>query len=368
MADLVLPDFITESVDTIHSRMISEAPDNISTIEGDTFWNSTSPTAQEIARIKNIALRNIIYSRFPQTANNADLDYCGEESGVKRNDADYAIQKIQFTGSEGTLIEKDRIVCTEATEENISIGFSILENVTIDSSNKVIVNAKCTLPGTIGNVSLGEIKLLAKSLNGIASVSNIEIVKYGIDVEDNESFRQRILEKDKKPITSGNKYQYEVWAKEVDGVGAAKCVPTPGNVKIIIADANKHAATTELIQNVYSYIDSVRPILAGTLTVVSAVEKVINITADVNLVQGYNLGVAQQEFSNLVFDEYLKKLPFDSKNTTTNYISNAKISNLLFNTTGILDHQNLKINGLASNISLSDGEIPVLGTVSLGVM
>lgn len=367
MADLVLPDFITESADTIHSRMISEAPDNISTIEGDTFWNSTSPTAQEIARIKNIALKNIIYSRFPQTANDADLDYCGEESGVTRNNADYAIQKIKITGTEGITIQKDRIVCTEATEDNASIEFSILENITIDSSNKVNVNAQCTVAGIIGNVAIGEIKLLAKSLNGISSVSNIEIVKYGVDVEDNESYRQRILEKDQKPITSGNKYQYEAWAKEVDGVGDAKCVPAPGNVKVIIVDSNKHAATAELIQKVYDYIDSVRPILAGTLTVISATEKVIDITANVKLVQGYNLGTAQTEFSNYI-DDYLKKIPFNSSNTTLNYVSIAKIGNLLFDTTGVLDHSDLKINNLVSNISLADEEIPVLGNVSLGVM
>lgn len=155
MGDLILPDFIIESADDIHARMIAEAPENISTIEGDMFWNSTSPSAKEIARAKNIALKKILYSRFPQTANDDDLDYCGEESGVKRNDADYAIQKMLFIGLEGTPIEKGRIVCTEATEENASIEFSILDTVTIDSSGEATVNAKCTIAGTIGNVAIG---------------------------------------------------------------------------------------------------------------------------------------------------------------------------------------------------------------------
>ncbi|MDG5852506.1 baseplate J/gp47 family protein [Clostridium beijerinckii] len=367
MADLILPDFITESADDIHARMIAEAPENISTIEGDMFWNSTSPVAKEIARAKNIALKKILYSRFPQTANDADLDYCGDESGVKRNDADYAIQKMLFIGAEGTSIEKGRIVCTEATEENASIEFSVLDTVTIDSSGEATVNAKCTIAGIIGNVAIGEVKILAKSLNGISSVSNIEIIQKGVDKEANESYRQRILEKDRKPITSGNKYHYEMWAKEVDGVGAAKCIPAPSNVKVIITDVNKHAATAELIQKVYDYIDSVRPILAGTLTVVSAVEKAINVIANVQLVKGYNLGTAQKEFGDSL-DNYLKEIPFDSTNTANNYVSIAKAGNLLFNVTGVVDHADLKINGLISNISLADEEIAVLGTVNLGVM
>lgn len=370
MSELILPDFITESADDIQSRMIANAPNNISTIEGDTLWNSTSPTAQEIARVKNIALKNIIYSRFPQTANDEDLNYCGEESGVPRNEADYAIQKIKFTGVPGTQIQAQRIVCTEATEDNRSIEFLIQETVTIAANGEATVNAKCTELGTIGNVALGSIKILANSTNGIASVSNIEIVQLGIDKEDNESYRKRILEKDQKPITSGNKYHYEQWAKEVDGVGAAKCIPTwngRGTVKVIITDVNKREATAALIQKVYDYITSVRPVLSGTLTVVSAVEKAINVTASVKLVQGYNLGTAQQEYSGLI-GKYLREIPFDSSNTTTNYISIARSGNLLFSTTGVIDHQNLKINGLTSNISLADEEIAVLGTVALGVM
>lgn len=366
MADLKLPDYITESSYDVLSRMIEEAPDNISTIEGDTFWNSTSPSSKEIARVKNIALKSLFYSRFPQTATEDDLDYCGDELGVPRNEADYAIQKMKFIGVPGTTIGAERIVCTEATDTSKSIEFAILETVIIPSSGEITVNASCVELGTIGNVAIGGITILAKSLDGISSVSNIEIVKYGIDKEDDESYRPRILERAQKPLTSGNKYQYEAWAKEVDGVGAAKCIPRPGNVKIIIADKNKHAATAELIKQVYDYIESVRPVLSGTLTVVSAVERSINVTANVQLVQGYNLGTAQNEFADLL-DEYLKGFSFSCSNTS-NYVSIAKAGNLLFNTTGVLDHQNLMLNGLVSNFSLNDEEIAVLGTVSLGVM
>ena len=68
------------------------------------------------------------------------------------------------------------------------------------------------------------------------------------------------------------------------------------------------------------------------------------------------------------FTVALKEIPFDSTNTDNNYVSIARAGNLLFGVTGVIDHADLKINGLTSNISLADEEIAVLGTVNLGVM
>lgn len=362
MFKIDIPDFLKESTDVIHKRMIDNAPPNINTIEGDLFWDNTRPCAEEIARVKNISLLHLLKSRFPQTAKDKDLDLCGEEDGVLRKDADYSIQKIKIIGNPGINIYKDTIVCTTATEERKSIEFLILEDVNIQENGEVTVNAKCSELGTVGNVSIGEINILAKSISGVTSISNIEIVRYGVDIEDDNSYRERIILKGRTPATSGNKYHYLNWAMEVTGVGTAKVFPGAGMVKVVIADTNKHAATKQLIDDVYQHIEEVRPILAGSFKVVSATERELNITTKVKIVQGLNLGEIQQEFINLL-QEYLKSISFK-----TEYISIAKIGNLLLNTSGILDYTELKINNVSSNISLRDEEIAVLGNVSLGVM
>ena len=54
--------------------------------------------------------------------------------------------------------------------------------------------------------------------------------------------RKRFTEYVSHPITSGNKWQYISWAKSVDGVGDAKCLPLwngAGTVKVIIVDSGK---------------------------------------------------------------------------------------------------------------------------------
>ncbi len=362
MYEIDIPDFLKESADVIHKRMLDNAPNDINTMEGDLFWDNTRPCAEEISRVKNISLVHLLKSRFPQTAKDKDLDLCGEEDGVPKKDADYSIQKIKIIGTPGTNIYKDRIVCTPATEERKSIEFLILEDVNIQGNGEVTVNAKCTEPGSIGNVSIGEINILAKSISGVTSISNIEVVKYGVNVEDDNSYRERILQKARTPATSGNKYHYLNWAMEVTGVGAAKIFSSAGVVKVVIVDSNKHAATKQLIEDVYEHIEEVRPLLAGTLTVVSATEKELNITVKVSTLQGLNLGEIQQEFINSL-KEYLKSISFK-----TEYISMAKIGNLLLNTSGVLDYAELKINNLSSNISLRDEEIAVLGNVELGII
>jgi len=356
--NVTLPIYITESADDIHNRMIEAAPSNINTIEGDIFWDNTRPTAEEIAKVKNIALKNLIYSRFPQTAEDEDLDLCGEEDGVPRKDADYAIQKIKFTGVEGTIIEKGKVVCTVATEENASVEFKIDDTVRIDSTKIVQVNATCTISGTIGNVALGNIKILAKSIDGISNLENIEIVKLGVDKESDENYSSRILEKNQKPITSGNKNHYETWAKEVTGVGDAKCFPLwngRGTVKVVIVDTNKKGATTQLIQDTYNYIDSVRPVLSGTLTVVSATEKSIHITANIFLVTGYTIDKVKESF-NLLLGKYLKEVAFKAT-----YISIARIGNILLSTEGVLDYSSLTLNTGTGNLQLADEDIAILG-------
>ena len=176
--------------------------------------------------------------------------------------------------------------------------------------------------------------------------------------------RERYYTKVRTPATSGNKWHYLNWAKEVIGVGDARVFPLwngNGTVKIVIINSNKRAADSILINNVANYIEDNRPIGAN-VTVVSATEKPINISATLVIdTKKYTLNQVQANIeSNLV--EYFKEIAF-----TSNYISYASIGNIIFNTEGVIDYTKLLINGASLNILLQDVEVPILGTVSLGV-
>lgn len=369
--NLTIPDYLKETDNDVHKRMIDNAPDNISVVEGDLFWDNTRPVASEIARVKNISMLNLLKSRFVQTATGEDLDLVGEEDGIPRKQAGEAIHLIQITGTPEIVIPKGSIVTTVGTKDEVSIEFETQQEVVIDSTGIVTVKAICLADGIIGNVAIGNITVLAKGINGVQAISNIEIVQKGVEKESDDDYRYRIILKAQTPATSGNVYHYMNWALEVTGVGAVKVKPLwdknngmngNGSVKVVIADSERHAVTEGLITDTFNHIEEVRPI-GATVTVVSATEKVLNITANIKLAAGFTIQQVQSSFTQLL-NEYLKSIAFNAT-----YISINKIGNLFFDVDGILDYSDLKINGLTSNISLADEEIAIIqNSIELGVI
>lgn len=170
--------------------------------------------------------------------------------------------------------------------------------------------------------------------------------------------RERYYTKVRTPATSGNKWHYLNWAKEVIGVGDARVFPLwngNGTVKIVIINSNKRAADSILINNVANYIEDNRPIGAN-VTVVSATEKPINI--NVTLVidsKNYVLENIKTDIERNIV-EYLKKIAFVS-----DYVSYAQIGNIIFNTEGVIDYSSLLLNNGTANITINNEEVAVLG-------
>lgn len=83
----------------------------------------------------------------------------------------------------------------------------------------------------------------------------------------------RLLEYIRRPPAGGNKYDYVKWALEITNVKAAYCVPLgqgPGSVDVVIvADplTGSEIPSQALIDEVWAYIDDLRPVTAKYLRV-----------------------------------------------------------------------------------------------------
>ncbi|MDI0265497.1 baseplate J/gp47 family protein [Clostridioides difficile] len=366
--ELPIPVFLTEDEEAIHERMLSNFQD-VSTLEGDFIYDTTRPTAEEVAQLKQLGLQNNLKIAFPQTSYGIYLEWLGECKGVFKNQPTKATGVITFTGVQGTIIAKGTVVTTVATDEKQSIEFELLETKSIGENETVDIKAECRETGTIGNVSQNTVTVLLGSINGIKSVNNKEDFKGGTDIEDEEHFRERVLVAEQEDKLSGASSDYIRWAKEVAGVGYAYVVPEwngAGTVKVLILDKNRKAATQELIDKVQEYIyplnisegenrDGKAPI-GALVTVVTPETLLINVKASFIFSNSFSEETVLNNLKAKI-DKYLDKI--DLGGTVSYNAIQAIVGSMMLTDEGIQDFSNLTINDVKENIKLQDQVVGV---------
>lgn len=344
-----------KTIDTIHKDVLNSISNSYEKTVGYIVFDLTRAYAIEEA--KTYKELKTIYDKLD--VNNLKGDelarFIEQRTGVKRKEGTAATTDLTVVGN-GTINIGDLF------ETPLGIRYKAIETKTI--SNTGIVKIQAINTGTVGNVLANTITQMPVTLPGITSVTNLNEVTNGYDAEVDQSLRQRYYERLQAPATSGNKQHYKIWAKEVTGVGDAIITPLwngPGTVKVIIINSNKRAADSSLINAVSDHIEENRPI-GATVSVVSATEKAINISAKIVIdTKKYTLETIQITLENNL-SQYFNSIAF-----TIPYASYAGIGNIIYNTDGIIDYSNLLVNEGSSNTALTDEEIPVLGTVSLEV-
>ena len=338
----------------ILSRLLSEIPDEFDKSAGSFFYDAQKPVAMELEGIYT-GLGNILKNGFALTASGTYLDSKAAEQGLTRKGAVSATVLLTIKGSPGAKVS----VGDKAASD--SLVFSIMENAELDNTGTAKVTAQCDTFGKIGNVPPGSINRFPVTLPGLVSVINEEAATGGFDEETDEELRERYFEKVSLPATSGSKYHYVMWAKEVSGVGDAKCLPLwngNGTVKVVIINADKGAAGSELISAVKQHIEENRPIGAA-VTVESAVPLAINVSVSLALANGVDIQTAKEKISESI-TKYIKKNAFANA-----YISYAQIGGCILDCAEVLDYSNLRINGGIDNIEIAETQVPALGVVTV---
>ena len=331
----------------INDRMNMQA----NLLEGGFSQQIVGSVAYELANIEDTELNNIADRCFVRTAQGTDLDLVGADYGIPRRENVAAIVYLEITGEQGAIINNT----VKATYNNLV--FTVQEYRVINSSGVATVQARCDTPGVIGNVVANTITEFLTNYNGLTSVNNPEAAYDGFDREDDETYRQRILDYLAEDATNANKNQYEKWAREVEGVQKAVIKGAEdmgaGNVGVYISAVGDVPVSEELKQSVYNHIDAVQPINA-TVIVNSLIYKNINTVASVVLKDGYTTDDIKDELE-LKLKEYLP--------TVDNTVSYFNINNLLFDCTGVEDVTSLTLNGGTTSINIDDIEYPVTGEV-----
>lgn len=364
MADL--PEYLNDQTfEIILQRMLDKIPPDFDRSEGSFIYDALAAVAAELAQAA-IWAQEVLRRGFAQTTFGQYLDLRAAEHGLTRKPAVKATGQVVFTGTPGTIIPRGTQVSTVGSETAPAIFFTTTEEVTIGPDGTATVNIEAVEAGASGNVAAGTITLLAQSLQGVSSVNNPTATSGGLDEESDESLLERLFLQVQYPPGTGNKYDYERWAKEVPGVGEAKCIPLwngPGTVKVIITDSTGAPAGPELIQQVQEYIapgpgkgEGKAPI--GASVTVEAPEVV---TVDINLTLFYQPGydpVAVKANLETALASYINGLGIGET------VRHAAIGKIIFETKGVSDYSGLLINGGTENIVVPENGKAVLGTVT----
>lgn len=344
-----------EDEKVIHDRMMVNISDEYDKSKGNFVYDVTKPVAVEFAeQQKKIATVQEKLDIEKLTGDELTRTVY-QRTGISRKPATQATTKVIVSGTAGTAVKVGELVGTD------TLLYTVIEEAVLNESGFAHVRVQCNEFGQIGNVPANTIVNFPASINGLVNVYNPDPVVDGYDEETDNDLRERYYDKLQRPGKAGNKYHYREWALEVTGVGDAKVFPRyngPLSMKVVVIDANKLPATSELIETVREHIEVEMPFGVDDLNVKSAEALLINLSVVLSLMPGYTEEVVKTNIKKNI-TKHLKEIAFK-----TSFVSYAKIGALIIESEGVLDYQDLLINGSTANVVIPDDGVPIMGGVN----
>ncbi|MBP0725527.1 baseplate J/gp47 family protein [Bacillus sp. RG28] len=337
----------------IMQRMISAIGPNYDTSQGSFLFDAISAVATALEDTY-FQLDSFLDKAFLDTSYDSYLERLVGMFGIYRKSATQSTTILTISGVDGTMIP------TGSRFYANDIYFSSTTGATI-SGGVASVAVTCEVAGTQGNIPANSIVNIVNPITGVINITNSSAVNNGTDIETDDLLRSRAYVQIQQPPSSGNINDYRRWCLEVPGVGGVTILPLwngNGTIKCVIVNSSMRAADTSLLTALQNNVEAKRPI-GATVTYVSATELPLNISVKITLAPGFT---NQQVTSNItnILTSYLQSIAL-----TTNTISYALIGSQILKVDGVIDYQNLTINGGTSNIAITNTQVAVVGTVNV---
>lgn len=192
------------------------------------------------------------------------LDHIAAMKGIAREQAKPARTIIRFTLSE---VRPNTIEIPQGTQvTDGEIYFETEQYAEIKAGEeKADVECVCLTSGIEGNdLQPGEIDTLVNPLPYVASVTNIEKTAGGVDIEDDDSMKERIYLSPSKYSVAGPEDAYRYWVKTYNSSISDVLVKSDNPVEVIIEFImeNGELPTEGIIQGLQIYLadEQIRPL------------------------------------------------------------------------------------------------------------
>ncbi|WP_342572133.1 baseplate J/gp47 family protein [Paenibacillus sp. FSL R5-0749] len=347
-----------QTFEIILNRMLDRVPDGVDKREGSIIYDALAPAAVEMAQMY-IELDVNANLKFADTASGEYLDRAVAWSGISRKAATKARWAGSFRDNEGKPVEVP-------LESRFSTGDRVYVVVERIAAGQYVL--ECEVAGAEGNEYTGAL-LPIDYIAGLTTAELTQLLVHGEDEETDQALYDRYQDKVSRPVTSANKYQYELWARENSGVGKAKAFPLwdgPGTVKVALLNNEMQTPADAVIKAVQEYIDPTQngmgegaaPI-GPVVTVVGAEEVPIDVEVQVTLASGSTYEGVKTLIETGV-TAYLKELAFADP-----LVRWTRIANVILDIPPVIDYSDLLVNGGMSNLEIAPGAVAVLGTVKV---
>ena len=362
------------TADEFCRQMLARIPREIDTTEGSFAFDMLKPPALLAAELVQFWLVLGLQNAFHMWATGIWLDACAADCGLSRRAATYAYGDVHVTADPFLTFPKGFVFSVPSENGEPALDFETVETSTVPESGQLSVRVKASNSGVTGNVRADTITIMKTPVDNVYLITN-DATSGGTEIESDDSLRARIDDyyAGRQASFVGNKKDYIRWAKMVDGVGYAQCIPLydgANSVKLVISDANGQPATQEILDAVATFIfgenhddlNRLAPIGVAKWTIEAPIMMPVNYSLDVKISSDLTLETVEENIRNKLDSFYRTLTDGDNRFGTLRYV---KVSEQILNTAGVEDFKHLRVNGALSNVEFADDELPVTGEIEL---
>ncbi len=293
---------------------------------------------------------------FPQSAEGEYLDKHAQLRGLERRAAVAAEGVIRFetdSAAQANLSIPAGTVCMTAG----LVRFETTEQAVLPAGKtQVDVPAAALEPGVAGNVAAGTIRAMAVAPVGISRCTNPSAFSGGLDQEDDETLRARVLETFQRMPNGANAAYYEQSAMSFPQVAAAAAVSRPrgvGSVDVVVTDA-AGVPDEELLRELQTYFEERREIAVDVQVRAPEVRNVA-VTIQIQTAANRDGETVRQNVEQAV------RSWFNGQRLGQN-ILRARLGQIIYEVDGV---ENYALTAPAADVAVERDVLPQLSTLSV---
>lgn len=296
---------------------------------------------------------------FPQTAQGENLDHHARMRSLTRKQATPAAGVVRFYAQSGAetarTIPAGTVCMTAGLVRFETVGDAVLEAGEMWAD----VPVQAVEPGQQGNVPAGSITAMAVAPVGIASCTNLAPCSGGVDEEDDESLRRRVLDTFRALPNGTNAAYYRQLALSDDEVAAAAVVARPrgvGSVDVVVA-AHAGVPGEELLNRLQSALNEQREI-AVDLQVLAPGTVPVALAVQVAVKAGYDAETVREGVKTALNGYFTGELLGQG-------VLLVKLGSIIYGCEGV---ENYRILSPGADAAVSATQLPVLESLSVEEM